>query len=101
MRIQFDGEFEGRSLVWDCEFVTLKEEYARLCSSSSSSTHSPIRCFIEIATVKDECASLRVGLNIPVINASSIEKMILMIRNYRFLRRGRHEFGETYPASKS
>jgi hypothetical protein len=37
---------------------------------------------------------LRVGLDLQRIDRPAIEKMIIMIRNYRNLRYGRHEYGE-------
>ncbi len=96
-QLTFRGGLDGREVRWNCEFVTLKKEYKRLCGSSSTGSHPSIRCFIEIDAVEVP-ASIRVGLNLPLINAPAIEKMILMVRNYKHLRPGRHEFGEFYPA---
>ena len=95
--ITFSGNFEGRDVLWCCDFVTLKKEYKRLCSSSQAGIHPPVRCFIEI-NAADTDALIRVGLNVPLINESAIKKMILMVRNYKHLRQGRHEFGDIYPA---
>lgn len=96
--VRFSGRFEGRQVYWDCEFVTLQFEYQRLANSVPAGERQPLRCFIKIEASPTEQVSLRVGLNIPRIDAPAIEKMVLMIRNYQRLRVGRHEFGEVYPS---
>jgi hypothetical protein len=77
-RVRFTGPFEGADVVWDCEFRALQ---------------SPQRSFIDIGQPTAGGVPLRVGLNLARIDRSAILKMIVMIRNYRRLRRGRHEFG--------
>lgn len=95
-RVRFSGRFEGRQVCWDCEFVTLQFEYQRLANSNCAGEQQPLRSFIQIEVLATDLASLRVGLNIPLIDAPAIEKMVLMIRNYKRLGVGRHEFGEVY-----
>lgn len=91
--LAFTGPFEGREVVWRCEFVTLDAELRRL-----ELEHAPgvegLRNFIEIGEPVAEGVPLRVGLALPRIDTAAIEKMILMIRLYKNLRRGRHEYGD-------
>jgi hypothetical protein len=81
-RLRFTGPFEGENVVWDCELVALQNRE---------------RCFIEIGEPVERGVPLRVGLNLARIDHPAILKMMVMIRNYRRLRRGRHEFSGARP----
>jgi hypothetical protein len=91
-RVRFCGPFQGTTVVWDCEFMTLAFESARRKGSDASA--GPPRNFIEIGPPGAKGVPLRVGLRLPRIDIPAIEKMIIMIRNYKRLRPGRHEYGE-------
>lgn len=82
--VRFTGPFHGQLVVWDCEFVTLASAGAE-------------RNFIEIAEAGPHGVPLGVGLDIRCIDRPAIEKMIIMIRNYKNLHYGRHEYGEPRP----
>lgn len=96
-RLRFSGLFQGREIEWICEFVTLRHEYRRLCAAADTRLE-PLPCFIEIGNPSRGRAGIRVGLDIERIDTPAIRKMIAMIRNYRRLHIGRHEFGARYPA---
>jgi hypothetical protein len=81
--VRFTGPFHGQTVVWDCEFVTL-------VGSGGA------RNFISVAEPGPHGVPLRVGLDIARIDRPAIEKMIIMIRNYRHLHYGRHEYGEPH-----
>jgi len=92
-RVRFSGRFQGQPVVWDCDFVTLAAEYAE------RGKHRPIagvRNFIEIGEAQSHGVPLRVGLGVACIDRPAIEKMIIMIRNYKRLHPGRHEYGEPW-----
>lgn len=91
--LAFTGPFEGHEVVWRCEFVTLDAELRRLEQEHAQATQG-LRNFIEIHEPVAEGVPLRVGLALPRIDTAAIEKMMLMIRLYKNLRRGRHEYGE-------
>lgn len=82
--LRFTGPFEGQVVVWDCEFITLAAARAQ-------------RNFIDIALPAEYGMPLRVGLSIARIDTPAIEKMIIMIRHYKRLRVGRHEYGDPVP----
>jgi hypothetical protein len=67
-------------VVWDCDFLTLDAARAA-------------RNFIDVGESGPQGVPVRVGLAVTRIDRPAIEKMILMIRNYRRLRPGRHEYG--------
>lgn len=90
----FDGPFEGRTVTWDARLMTLG--YA---AGSIPGAHRP---FIEIGATTSIGRALTVALDIPQIDEPAILRTIIMIRQYKRLRRGRHEFGtlpETDPAA--
>ena len=89
--VRFTGRLQGREVVWNCEFVTLQSELKRLVGTDAPDS---VRGFIEIGEPGDQGVPLRVGLNLERIDYPAILKMIVMIRNYKRLRPGRHEFGE-------
>ena len=93
VHVRFVGQFEGRDVVWDCRFLTLQAEAEHTGKSSEHHSAGAQRCFIEIGRPGINGIRLRVGLNLAAIDAPSIQKMIIMIRNYRRLRQGRYEFG--------
>ena len=80
-RLRFTGPFQERLVVWDCELVTLSADKVE-------------RNFIDIQPTEASGVPLRVGLSIERIDTPAIEKMIIMIRHYKRLRVGRHEYGE-------
>lgn len=80
--LKFTGPFEGRLVVWDCQFATLSALQAE-------------RNFIEIGPPQASGVPLSVGLSIARIDKPAIEKMIIMIRHYKNLGAGRHEYGES------
>ena len=84
-RLCFTGVFEGRPVVWDCRFLTLRRAGALGPAAG--------RDFIDIGAPGRHGLSLCVALDIPAIDEPAIRKLMIMIRNYRRLRRGRHEFG--------
>ncbi len=97
--LRFTGPFEGREVVWHCEFVTLYRELKRLAADDPSRP-CRLRNFIEIGAPVTQGFPVRVGLAVPRIDLPAIAKMVRMLRQYRNLRRGRHEYGEPVgPAS--
>lgn len=90
-RLCFTGVFEGQPVVWDCRFLTLQR--ARVLGLAAD------RDFIDIGAPGRRGLSLCVALDIPSIDEPAIRKLMIMIRNYRRLRRGRYEFGGPPPAA--
>jgi hypothetical protein len=91
--VRFTGTFHGQAVVWDCEFVTLAGEAERTAGATASSA---VRNFIEVTEAGPHGVPIRVGLDIARIDRPAIEKMIIMIRNYKNLHYGRHEYGEPH-----
>ena len=84
--LTFTGPFLGRQVTWNTHFYTLKA-----CPYVSKGTS---KGYIEISPVNDNEMKLVVALNIPEINHPAILKMMIMIRQYRNLTVGKHEYGK-------
>jgi hypothetical protein len=91
--VRFTGTFHGQAVVWDCEFVTLAGDAARAAGAAGT---PDVRNYIEVAEAGPRGVPIRVGLAIARIDRPAIEKMIIMIRNYKNLHYGRHEYGEPH-----
>jgi hypothetical protein len=91
-RVRFSGRFEAAEVVWDCEFVTLQYEQRCLAGALRGEVDG-LRSFIDIGAPVERGVPVRVGLDVAHIDRPTILKMMVMMRNYKRLRRGRHEFG--------
>ena len=92
VHVRFKGCFEGREIVWDCHFVTLAYQSEQRSEHIEVGATETQPCFIGIGQPGNRGVPLCVCLNLPCIDLPAIRKMIIMIRNYRRLQRGRHEF---------
>ncbi len=84
-RVRFIGDFEGQATLWDMELLALGDGATRQ------------RAFIEIGEAGERGRRLRVGLGVASIDEPVILKSLIMIRNYKSLRLGRHEWGAGDP----
>jgi hypothetical protein len=80
LRLRFQGPFEGRTVTW---LATLHALTGRGNSSN----------YIEIGEDLPGGIPIAVGLQVPRIDRPTARKAVIMIRRYKRLRRGRHEYG--------
>jgi len=90
-RFSFHGKFAGQDIVWDMTLLTLTRVHQEQPPASQSVTHRP---YIQIGEETTHGRAIEVALDIPVIDEAAILRTIIMIRQYKRLRVGRHEFGE-------
>jgi hypothetical protein len=92
----FSGRFQNQEIIWDTTLLTLAHHHA-----DQPQTAQPVvrTAFLEIGGETAHGRAIRVALDIPRIDEPAILRTIIMIRNYKRLRPGRHEFGEprTFP----
>ena len=86
----FTGPFEGQEIVWDATLLTL-DAYRRTqpIVAQSVQRHS----FIEIGEPRPNGRIVHIALDIPAIDDAVILRAIIMMRQYKRLRVGRHDFG--------
>lgn len=83
----FQGTFHGRGVTWEMRLATLSHFR---CSVPDPSLY---RCpFIEIKPPETDVVKITVALELPSIDEPAILKTIIMIRNYKRLAVGKHEF---------
>ena len=90
--LTFQGQFQGKPVTGNTHLFTLVE-YARLNNSVTDTA----RQFISIEEMKENdttTMNLQVALNVAEIDSPTIQKMMIMIRQYKKLSTGRHEYGE-------
>lgn len=92
VRVRFSGRFQGADVVWDCQFLTVQAELRARGGAARSGADTGCN-FIEIGAPVAHGVPLRVALDLPRIDRPAILKMMVMIRNYKRLRPGRHAFG--------
>jgi len=78
--VRFLGPFHGREVAWNMT----------LCALQGGSSRS----FMEISPAPDGTFALTVGLNLTAIDEPTIKKTLIMVRNFKRLELGRHEWGE-------
>ena len=83
---RFPGKFAGQDIIWDAELVTLA------CYSGQSGQNK-LQQFIDVGEVNDNGRKIIIALNLPCIDEPAILKTIIMIRQYKRLTFGRHEYG--------
>lgn len=93
--VRFAGQFHGRQVTWDTHLVTLQEVYRQGIANGSITVDEPISLFqfIEIVETESNAMKLKIGIDVPTIDAPTVFKCMIMIHNYKRLRIGRHEYG--------
>ena len=88
--VKFTGSFKGEIVTWDTDFYTLE---GFLEEENINDTN--LKQFIDIRPLplQSGVMKLTVVLNINKVNEPSIQKMMIMIKHYKKLSLGRHEYG--------
>lgn len=85
--VQFMGRFEGQEVLWNMHLYTL-EAYAQTPDTAKTQIDPGLRGLMQIAPEATQVFQITVALRVDVIDAPTIQKTILMLRNYRKLARG-------------
>lgn len=93
---RFLGVFEQKTVIWDAQLATLAYYFRARPPGVTG-----LRPFIEVDAAGSHGQELRIGLNVAIIDDATIRKTMIMIRQYKLLRRGRHEYGEPYQPKDS
>jgi len=84
--LQFEGKLNGSAVVWNACICTI-DDYAQRHVIDKDPKQ-----FIDIK-IEKEIYWLKIALNIKQINKAAIERTIIMMRKYKRLQVGRHEYG--------
>jgi hypothetical protein len=84
-RIRFEGTLRGACILWDAEVMTLER--------AARETGVPQRRqFIDVQQVHEGAGRIVTGLAVPAIDAPTLLKAVMMLRQWKGLGPGRHEF---------
>lgn len=92
-RFRFTGMFEGEETVWDAHLYTLAYYVYQVAKFSQPA--AAVRQFIHVGDMGKNGRRIEIGLNLKSIDKGAIIKTIIMVRQYKRLAAGRHEYGET------
>lgn len=94
VHIQFTGLFQQQPVVWDAIIQTLDHYFKHTFKDTLEPGQCvPLKQFIEIAPRSNDL-HLQIGLNLDEIDDAAIKRSIIMIRKYKRLHVGRHEYGD-------
>jgi hypothetical protein len=79
--VEFTGSFEGHPVLWQATIVAL-----------NAASSSPVDQYITVDLELDAAPRVEIGLPVAIVSEPTILKAITMLRHYKNLRRGRHEF---------
>jgi len=85
---RFSGSFLGERIIWDAYLQTLAY-YVR----NHALGNQGVRQYIDVGETGEFGRLIHIGLNLPVIDHASILKTLVMVRQYKRLAPGRHDFG--------
>jgi len=81
----FRGPFLGREVVWDCHILPLLDPHRPAGEAS--------RQFIDIPLQKNNnCQHIELGLDVITISNAVVLKCIIMVRQYKNLAYGHHQW---------
>ena len=78
VHLRFTGPFEGHTVTWDATFRRAQENQPNAIDIGEEGPYGVL---------------LTVTLALPCFDLPAIRKTVIMIRQYKRLRRGKHEFG--------
>jgi hypothetical protein len=92
--VAFAGPFAGREIRWRMTLYTLPAYYAEHASAAQRAAGVlQVRPFIQVQPETNGERALTVALPLAAIDEPAVRKAVIMIRQYRRLREGRHEYG--------
>ncbi|WP_455210822.1 hypothetical protein [Kaarinaea lacus] len=94
VHIQFIGKLQEQEVLWDATVQTLASHLAENPPAKTSKNSLEARSFMQVEPAQDGVAALKVVLAVPLIDEPTIKKTIIMIRCYKRLKVGHHEFGK-------
>lgn len=86
LSLQFIGPFNGQPVVWNARLYTM-QAYAE--------SHPVGDDPLQVIDIRQENGGylIDIALNISQIDQAAVERTIIMVRKYKRLRLGRHEYG--------
>jgi len=91
-RLRCIGPFAGELIVWEARIMTLAHWQAGEPTTPDAAPRQFIEIFSPVAGVRH----VDIALAVPIIDIPVITKALIMLRQYKRLAEGRHEFGPSW-----
>ena len=91
VEVRFSGHFHQQPVIWQATIMTL--EHYRQHASARGHRPGGLRQFIEVGNMEGPVQHIRIGLSTRVIDIPTILKTMIMVRQWKNLDYGIHEFG--------
>ncbi len=93
VHIQFLGKLDDVEVLWDATVQTLASYLSENPPAKSAKKIPQVRSFMKVEQPREGVSQLTVVLAVPLIDEPTLQKTIIMIRCYKRLKVGYHEFG--------
>lgn len=96
VRLRFVGPFEGIPVVWEARVRRVGAGQPRYIAVGDWTETKGARPAARVSagdTRRADAIALEVGLDVPVLDPPTLRKTVMMVRQWKRLRAGRHEFG--------
>ena len=90
--VEFAGQFQGRPVIWQATIIALNAVLNAEQDSQPSQSAVQYIDVIENQSPEDELLQVEIGLFVTQVDEPTVIKVITMMRQYKNLRQGRHEF---------
>lgn len=87
LQLHFQGPFQGRLVSWQATLFTPTGWASRFDEAE------PVQNVIEVLEGQGKTYTLNICLKVAVIDLPTVRKAIMMVRQYKRLRLGRHRYG--------
>lgn len=94
VHIQFLGKLYEEEVLWDANVQTLASYLTENPPAKSAKKPPQVRSFMQVEAAHEGVSQLTVILAVPLIDEPTLQKTIIMIRCYKRLKVGYHEFGK-------
>jgi len=92
--IRFPARYRGQPVSWTVTVMSLRhyfEHYVRR-GLAPDIDHATVHPFIEVESEPSDEMNARVALGVARVDEPTLRKVVIMMRQYKRLRAGRHEF---------
>jgi len=91
--VLFVGPFCEQETIWDAHIYTLP--YYHRAVKNISTSRINCRAFLDVGDINEHGRKIEIGLHLPYLDVPSLQKTMIMVRQYKRLTLGRYEYGET------
>lgn len=94
VRVRFEGVFDNESVIWNAHIRTLQDKFHNIQGDVWQNTD--VFAMRQSIDISENAAGyiIEIVLNLAEIDEAAIKRTIIMVRKYKRLHLGFHEYGE-------